>query len=416
MGSRGRAAAWHITGLAALVMWAPLCRADRPAAGPGGPQPAVRIPVDPLGYMPPSAFYVTYRLSSAALGFFDKDHLLFTFRVGGLLKREPGDPDGDDDQQIRAVVLDAHTGKVLKQTEWRMHDRSQYLWPFPDGKFLVRVRDSLYLTDESLTLEPYMTFPREIRAMQVSPDRRLLAIETVEPIKLKSQMGVPPGPEESGAPVKISIYPSGAKTPARVTEASGAALLPLMGDGLLDTLEGKQNASWVMRDVPFEGQPKILAQVKSTCQPSVQPVSATVALLMGCYGDEDDRPVVAVSEDGEELWHDRWQNRYVWGWFDYAENGSRFAYESVQVNRPISVFDSLDSEDITQQLVGVYDTQTGSLVIVRDASPVLTAGQNVALSADGRRFAVLRHGAVEIYDLPPVAPKQPAELVAKKKK
>jgi hypothetical protein len=39
---------------------------------------------------------------------------------------------------------------------------------------------------------------------------------------------------------------------------------------------------------------------------------------------------------------------------------------------------------------------------VKDASPVLSAGQNFALSADGRRFAILRNGAIEVYDLPPV--------------
>ena len=56
-------------------------------------------------------------------------------------------------------------------------------------------------------------------------------------------------------------------------------------------------------------------------------------------------------------------------------------------------------------------------MLVRDASPVLTAGQNVALSPDGKRFAIVRNGAVEVYDLPPVslpAPKKPAEMVAKK--
>ena len=38
--------------------------------------------------------FLTYQLSSAAMDFFDDDHLLFTFRTGGLLKRAPGDPRG----------------------------------------------------------------------------------------------------------------------------------------------------------------------------------------------------------------------------------------------------------------------------------------------------------------------------------
>jgi hypothetical protein len=194
-------------------------------------------------------------------------------------------------------------------------------------------------------------------------------------------------------------------------------LLPLMGDGLLDLLEGRAQGSWVMRDVPFEGQPQTVAEVRSSCQPSARPLSSTVVLMVGCYGDADDRQVIAVSTKDGELWRDRWQNRFVWGWFDSAANGSRFVYESVQVNRSISTFDALYPEDVQVQLAGVYDTESGKLVLVRDASPVLTAGQNVTLSPDGKRFAILRNGAIEVYDLPPVTPAPPKkpEMVAKKK-
>jgi hypothetical protein len=380
-------------------------------------EPAVRIPVAPLGYQPPGAFYLTYRLSSAALGFFDDDHLLFTFHVGGLLRREPNDPPDDDDQQIRAVVLDVKTGKVEQQAEWRMHDRSQYLWPYKDGKFLVRVRDSLFVTDESLTLEPYLTFSAGLRVIQVSPDRKMLAVETNYPIKLHSEAAEPQAPRV-GQPVKVTILPLGSKTPIAETQGQNASLLPLTGDGLLDTMEGRLQSSWVMRDVPFHGDAKIVGEVKSSCQPSLEPLSGKVALMEGCNLDGDDRPVAAFSMDGDSLWRDRWQNRYVWGWFDTAENGSRFAYESVAVSRPISTFDSLYPEDITGQIVGVYDTESGKLVLVRDVSPVLTAGQNVALSSDGKKFAMLRKGAIEVYDLPPVeaVPQKAPEVVAKKKK
>jgi hypothetical protein len=127
-----------------------------------------------------------------------------------------------------------------------------------------------------------------------------------------------------------------------------------------------------------------------------------VALITGCYLGGDDHLIAAVSNDGQQLWQTRWENKYVWGWFTSAENGSRFAYESLQVNRPISTFDSLYPDDIQAQLAGVYDTESGKLVMVKSASPVLTAGQNVALSPDGMRFAILRDGAVEIYDLPSV--------------
>ncbi|MGB9029441.1 MAG: hypothetical protein WCC27_04895 [Acidobacteriaceae bacterium] len=408
------AGAAAMAGLCALGLWAEKKLAPAPAADL---QPAVRIEVAPLGYMPPGTFYLTYRLSSEALGFFDDDHLLFTFRVGGLLRRIPNDPAGDDDQQIRAVVLDLTKGKPVRQTEWRMHDRGPYMWPFAGGKFLIRRRDSLFLTDESLELQPWMNLSERVRDVQVSPDRRMVVVETDDSAKVRAQ-GAEPRHLGAGEPVKVIVLTAESKTPIAQTDGQMPTLLPLMGDGLLDMLEGKLPGYWVMRDVPFHGDPKLVAQVRSGCRPSVKPLSATVVLLEGCYLEGNDHQIFVISMDGRQLWRDRWENRYVWAWFDTAENGSRFAYESIAVSRPISTFDALYPEDITGQMVGVYDTESGKLVLVKDVSPVLTAGQNVALSPDGTRFAVLRDGAVEVYDLPPVeAPQQKAaEVVAKKKK
>ena len=417
-GAMAKGAGW--AAMAALLAIPALSEKKKPAPPPPFPEakPTVSIEVGPLGYRPPGAFYLTYRLSSAAMGFFDDDHLLFTFRMGGLMKRTPDDPSGDDDQEIKAVVLDLATGRVVQQAKWRMHDRSQYLWPYKDGQFLIRVRDSLFTTNQALQLEPYMTFESGIRAVQVSPDRRLLVVETNDPPKLSAP--VDDQKFLGGPPVRVRVYPLGEKTPVLETRAKVPTLLPLMGDGLLDLLEGRGQKSWVMRDVPFEGAPRTVAEVKSNCQPSARPLSGSVVLMVGCNGDSaaDDRQVIAVSTKGDgELWRDRWQNRFVWGWFESAANGSRFVYESIEVNRSISMFDSLYPEDIQAQMAGVYDTETGKLVLVRDASPVLTAGQNVALSPDGKRFAIVRNGAVEVYDLPPVSvpeKKKPAEMVAKK--
>lgn len=390
--------------------------ASRKAPADTQPAPAERIEVAPLGYTAPGAFYLTYRLSGSTLHFIDDDHLLFTFRVGGLLRRMPGGLPDDDDQQIRAMVLDAHTGAVIRQTEWRMHDRTQYLWPFPDGKFVVRVRDSLYLTDDSLVLTPYLVFDTTLRDIQVSPDRRMMLVERDDASRPASAPNLGDVPLPNGH-VKIEVIPAGTRKATILTDADSVVKVPVIDNGVLDVMEGGQLGTYAVRDVPVTGKPTVIAQVKSNCQPSVEPVSARVALVVGCYLEGDDRPVDAISLDGRDLWRDRWQNKYIWGWFTFAQNGSRFAYESVQVTHPVSAFDALDESDIAGQLVGVYDTESGKLVLVRDTSPVLTAGQNVALSADGMHFAVLRNGAIEIYDLPPVspAPPSPDQAVAKGK-
>jgi hypothetical protein len=56
---------------------------------------------------------------------------------------------------------------------------------------------------------------------------------------------------------------------------------------------------------------------------------------------------------------------------------------------------------MTAQPIGVFDVADGALRMVSAADPILSAGQNYALSADGERFAVLRDAAIEVYKLPP---------------
>lgn len=382
---------------------------DRPAAPPG-PNPSLRILVAPLGYVPPSAFYLTARLSSASLGFFDQDRLLFTFRVGGLLPRLPSDRSDDDDQEIRALVLDVRTGKVLAQAEWRMHDRGQYLWPFIDGQFLLRIRDALFTVGPSLELHPWITSASQLRAVELSPDRATVALETAAPSHPHTGPTLGDTTVSNDAqPVRISILAS--TSPSHIlaaSEASQAVLVPLTSQGLLNATRDKHLGLWDIDEVPFRGDPHFLGNVRSTCYPAVQPLSTTVALVSACGQDLDVRPVYGISTvTGKELWQANWQSKYVWGWFDCALNGSRFAYESIESTAPVNAFGSLDEGELGRQFVGVYDTDTGKLVFVLDATPVLSAGQNVALSPDGRSFAILRHGAIEIYDLPPVGTGSP---------
>src|ERR1700761_6013139 len=142
-----------------------------------GPEPTARIEIAPFGYMAPSRFYLTARLSSVSLDFIDNEHLLFTFRESGLMQRLPEDSKDDEDQVIHALVLEIATGKVMQENKWRMHDRQHYLWAIGQGKFLVRQRNALYLTDSRLELRPYMQFSTPLQELMVSPDRKLLMIE-----------------------------------------------------------------------------------------------------------------------------------------------------------------------------------------------------------------------------------------------
>lgn len=393
------------TCLAALLCVLPIVQGEEKKNEPE-PKPALRIPVDPLGYVAPSSFYLTARLSSISLDFIDKDHLLFTFRLPGLMKRLPDEPRDDEDQTIRATVLELPSGHVTAKTEWRMHDRERYLWRLSDGRFLVRQRSSLFLTDASLDLRPYLQSETPLESVQISPDRKMLAVESQSRKQDHQTVAstVPTFGDPVPEPKPVQIYILHADTRAVIAHAEtlNAVNIPMMGEGRLQAIPGNQN-KWLIRYLPFRGEPRTLTEVASFCHPTEETLSSNATLIFTCLRSGNDHQIFAVDLDGKTLWQQRWESRYIWPTFQLTQDGSRFAYSSLQVNHPVGTMDPIDESNIVNQMVGVFDTQTGQLRLVRNATPILSAGQNYALSPDGLRFAVLREGAIEIYDLPPAS-------------
>jgi hypothetical protein len=400
---------------AVLTSCVPQLMARSDKKNESGPKADMRIPVTPLGYMPPNSFYLISRLSSVSLDFIDKDHLLFTFRVPGLMQRLPDCPPGDEDQSIRAVVLKLPEGEVVSKTDWRMHDHSRYLWRLDDGRFLVRQRSTLFLTDKSLELEQFIHSETALASVQISPDRKLMVLEA-EGVKGKRRnvASTAPtlgdsGPEEK--PMQLFVLRTESRAVIAHSEALDAMEVPLVDEGYLQAIAGKDN-KWMIRYKPFRGEVRQLTEVDSTCHPAIEMVSRNVSLVISCPRSGNDHWITAVNMDGKKLWEQRWESRYIWPTFQLAQDGSRFAYSSLQVSHSIGTMDPVDETTIMNQMVGVFDTQTGHLTMVKNATPILSAGQNYALSQDGLRMAVLREGAIEIYNLPPVG-SEPAPPVRK---
>src|SRR5271170_2471497 len=170
--SRSRSLGVALTGLLTVVSWA--AKHEKTDA----PTPVVRISTVPLEYHPLSSFYLMSRTSSSSLNFIDSQHLLFTFRVTGLLKRLSECQPDDEDQLIRALVVHLPDGKIERSAEWRMHDRGRYLWALGNGRFLVRQGDALEITDASLEMSPFLQSSSPLRLVKLSPDRRLVLVET----------------------------------------------------------------------------------------------------------------------------------------------------------------------------------------------------------------------------------------------
>src|ERR1700761_947391 len=129
----------------ALLFWpagAGASGSSHPKESPPPPGLEARIPVGPLGYRPPGSLYLLSGRAFSTLDFIDAHHLLFTFHQPRLMRRREHVGRMDNDQMIQAVVLSLPQGEVLESAEWRMHDRSRYLWPLAGGKFLLRQGNS----------------------------------------------------------------------------------------------------------------------------------------------------------------------------------------------------------------------------------------------------------------------------------
>ena len=365
-----------------------------------------RIPVAPLGYRPPGQLYMLARISSSSLDFIDSTRLLFTFHTSKLMTRERDANWADDDQMIHAMVLDLPGGQVAAAADWRMHDRSRYLWPLGGGRFLVRQGNVYSTVDASLTLKHWLTSSSGILATEVSPDGHTMVSEDEyerhtpeEHQKLVDEAkaaGIAP-PEED---TMINLVDIDTRTVLDREHVTSPVVVPIVRSGYLTPEKGKDDEDYLMQFVPFKGQEVTLGNIESTCLPRETFLNDTTVMIESCGPNTADAFIDTWTIDGKKLWSGRRDGHAVWPTFALAQNGSRFAVGLLRVFHTINLDDSLDDENVKEQMVQVFDASTGALLLSVNASPILTAGQNFALSPDGNHLAVLRDGAIEIYAVP----------------
>lgn len=412
----------------------------RPPAEKDQVKPSVVIPVGPLGFAPPAAFYLGDRFAQVSLNFFDEDNLLFTFRVPGLIVREPHIPgqSTEAERHIRALTLSLPTGKVTAESLWVQHDYQRYLWMLKGSKFLLRDKNTLQIGDASLRLEPFLRFPGTVNFIQIDPAERLIVADTTEPWSPEHRQDSERGSQSStighASTTAANISATGQTDPpgdAQDQEAShpesqsllrilnldtrkvlllsrisAAVLLPIDGEGYYEALRGN-GSNWMINYEYFQGASNMLSSIESTCRPTLDAISPGIVLATVCT-TSGTRRITALSRHCEKdhcrLWDVTLSPTKVWPQLTSSSDGLRIARATLEVNHPVSTYSPVDGDDIRGQSVQVYDLATGKLQLTTPASPVLDGGGNFALSPSGRRFAVLDAGTIQVFDLPPAPP------------
>jgi len=385
--------------------------------------PVFSIPVEPLGFSAPGAIYLGQRNVLASLDFIDEDHLLFTFRVPGLLHREAKNSSWSDERRIRAVVLALPNGTISAEALWTVHDRIRYLWMLKDGHFLLRDRDGIQQGDASLQLKPSLRFPGPLQWMEMDPSQDLLVTNSDEPVETAAKPGEVSKPADAEAGMTVDGQKPGVPNlVVRILERDSAKVmlvsrtrslvhLPINSDGYVEGLRG-DGEQWLLNLNYFSGGSRVLGRVSSTCSPSIDFVSQRELLATGCEATGAHR-LVALNTDGRKLWEGLSSAQTIWPLLVMAPNGSRLARETLVVNHEINAYSPLDAEDIKGQLVQVFNAADGAVALETTASPSLDAGGNVAISPSGRRVAVVNAGAIQVFQLPepPEVPSDPKAAV-----
>jgi hypothetical protein len=396
---------------------------DRFLSDPSVP-PTWSIPVDPLGFSPPGPLYLGARYTFASLDFIGEDKLLFTFRVPGLLHRDPANGNAGDERQIRAVVLGLPQGNVEAEAVWTLHDRTRYLWMLNDGRFLLRDGNNLEVGDESLQLKPFLQFPGPLLSLSLDPEQQFIVTNSHEPEKTAGKPAeVPssstnppaastsassdPGDADSdGSPdMVVRILRRDSGNVILVSRTRSIVDLPINSDGYLEDLRG-QGWSWSLNLSYFDGGAKTLGSVDSRCDPTEDFAARNEFLVTTCASDGSET-VIAMTTSGRSLWADQIPAIAIWPEITVAPGGLRIARETLGVTHTVNTYAPLDTDDIKGQWVTVYDAATGDLALETPASPALDSGGNVAISPSGRRVAVLNAGAIQVFELPAPPPLPP---------
>ena len=183
--------------------------------------------------------------------------------------------------------------------------------------------------------------------------------------------------------------------------------VPITSTGYVGVAKDKGDKAedeFLVRFISFGGQELVLGKVASTCTPHENFVNPNAMMIESCGPKTSDVFLDTWTTAGKKLWSGHREGRLVWPTFAYSRSGGRFAVSLLRVSHSIDMVDSLNDEDVKEQVVQVFDAATGALLMATNASPILTGGQNFALSEDGERLAVLREGAIEIYNVPSAPP------------
>jgi VWFA-related protein len=398
---------------AGVLLWVALvCIFTGAARASNDLGPATQIDLAALGYGGLSAAARQSGGSNLSVDFLDSQHVLLTFNPKKLFKRLPECPPTHSDRLIHAVVMEVPGGKVVRETDWYLHDLRRYVWSLGAGRVLLRRLNRLYEVNSSLEERLVFDSPTDLLWVAVTPDGKQIIVET------SAGTGAQNDPRDDNSRndakkkerVKVSFLDANSLAAQRTIEVRGMISLEATSSGFADVR--RQGSAWL---VEF-GNANI-ARVKARRTPNLLYSSANTLLIGRCSISREGYSVSAFTVTGTFLWRQHWEEcRYSPVARD-SEDGSRFAVGTVTIRSGNAIQTSAGEEsgdEGLEQHIQVFDTATGNSIVSVTAAPAVPNGQNIALSPEGRRLAVIAGTVMNVYELAEMSAEERARYVAVK--
>ncbi len=405
------------------------------AWGDSGPKqggPAVKLTLESLGVPPLGQNFLDAGMSMLTVNFVDSKHLLLTYSERGLVPRLPDDPKDDDDRIVAAEILELPSGKRVARTEWHMHDHARYLWNLGQGRFMVRIGNALSVMTPEVGLmdkerDPFqrMSFPWRAgrpTALFTSEDGELLTIEA-QMVTPHSQTEIEVGDVETVKQETTTLLDfyrlsgDGSEAAPLKVVAAGTVrspqpfYLPIDSRGYLWPSPAGNN-QWAVTFDDMRGKTAQVGTLQSSCTPRLQLVSHSEFLAMTCRGSDDRVRMASYGLDAQETWQEDF-GEFGPPVFAFAPEAGRFAVSrkmSDPVTPPNLASPAPQPTPVDRQEIRVYQNVSGELVLKTDCFPAMKTGENFSLAEDGSELVVVRGGALEVYKLAELKPRDKEDI------
>ncbi len=268
------------------------------------------------------------------------------------------------------------------------------------------------MVDSSLKERLLLTSPKNLLWVSVTPDGSQVITETEYDKKTAASTPKPSAKTKSRPKYVVEFLDVKTLAPARTLYFNNLTNVDGTGSGYADVI--RKGDIWLLRFGPTVGKRRNLARVRSQTVPVVMYPTENSLLIGRCAVAGCNYGVTAFTLTGHRLWRQHWPNLRSYPEITRSDDNSRFSVSSLRVE-PVTTRPSLDDSqddpfqtqvserDVFRQEIQVFDTASGNSVLSLTISPAVVTGQNVSLSSDGRRVALLHGTALELFDLPPMS-------------